>query len=161
MLGSLVVLQSWASSVHAQFACVPTTPGIKSMTEEIIQIRNKDGEVIDLNVLVADDHRERAAGFQHVCPEVIQTRLILFKYEQEVYGKFHMNNVHAPLEIGFFDQQGILIKSMIMDVYEDDYRPLYGPTSRFQFALEARVGFFAEHRLVDGQSQIDIQGFLN
>ena len=157
---TLAAFLIWMPSAQAQFACVPTTQGIESMTEEIIQITNKDGEVLDLKVLLADDHRERAAGFQHVCPDVIQSTLILFKYDQEVYGKFHMNNVHAPLEIGFFDDQGILFKSMVMDVYEGDYRPVYGPVSRYQFALEARVGFFAEHRLLDEQSRIDVNKLL-
>ena len=63
----------WSTPTPAQLACVPTTPGIESMTLEEIQIQNNKGEILNLEVLLADDLTERAAGFQYVCPGVIQS----------------------------------------------------------------------------------------
>ena len=112
------------------------------MHGESIRLQNDVGEVLTLDVLVADDAFERASGFQHICPQIIDQTLILFRYPQEVRGRFHMSNVHAPLDIAFIDGQGSVIAVLLMETYTENDRPLYGPDGRYQFALEARAGFF-------------------
>ena len=129
-------------SLQAGASCVAITDGIASMQEQTVHLINDHGKDIALDVLVADDGFERASGFQHVCPEVIEETLILFRYPAEVNGRFHMQNVHAPLDIAFFDGQGSVVAVLLMETYSDERRPLYGPDGPFQFALEARVGFF-------------------
>ena len=123
--------------------CSVVTEGIASMQLEPIRLANDQGEVLALDVLVADDTFERASGFQHVCPEVIDETLILFRYPGEVQGRFHMQNVHAPLDIAFFDGKGNVVSVQLMETYSDERRPLYGPSGSFQYALEARQGFFS------------------
>ena len=114
---------------------------------ETIRVQNDRGIEISLDVLVADDGFERASGFQHICPEVIERTLILFRFPQELSGRFHMQNVHAPLDIAFMGSNGNVESVLLMQTYTQDERPLYGPPGRFQYALEARAGFFQSHAI--------------
>ncbi len=139
-----VALFSVAHTSAAQLQCVDSTKGLLSMNQENIVLVNDSGQEISLKVLVADDNYERASGFQHICPSVIEKVLILFIYDAESAGRFHMQNVHAPLDIAFFDADGVLISAMLMQTYTEDFRPLFDPGAPFQFALEARQGFFTE-----------------
>ncbi len=127
--------------------CVQSTRGIDSMHRERILLDDGAGTQLALDVLVADDGFERASGFQHVCPAVIDATLILFRYPAPASGQFHMQNVHAPLDIAFFDDRGQAIEMFLMATYRDDHRPLYGPGAPFLHALEAPAGFFAGHGL--------------
>jgi len=134
--------------------CVDSTPGIDSMDPVNITLLNDKGKPIELSVLLADDAFERAAGFQSVCPEVIDKTLILFRYPTSIDGKFHMQNVRAPLDIVFFAANGRFIQYEKMETYTQDSQPLYGPGRPFQFALEAPVGFFAKHGISGFPSQL-------
>ena len=133
-----------AGGMQANAECMNTTMGVSSMHQERIVLVNDAGERVDLPVLVADNNYERASGFQHICRDVIDKVLILFRYEASVFGRFHMQNVYAPLDIAFFDQDGRLIKTMLMETYTEASKPLYDPGAPFKFALEARKGFFSE-----------------
>ena len=141
---SALLLLLCLQTVSTASECVNITDGMRSMTKSTITLLNNQGKPISLNVLVADDDRERGAGFQHICPEVIDKTLILFVYPSETRGRFHMHNVHAALDIAFFDRHGALVKQELMKTYSGNSTPLYGPKTPFQFALEARQGYFAE-----------------
>lgn len=141
-------------------SCVPTTRGVASMAPGTIRLLNDNNTELSIDVLVADDNFERASGFQHICPDVINEVFILFVYDAAIPGRFHMQNVHAPLDIAFLDARGRVIDVQLMRTYTESDKPLYGPGVPFQFALEARAGFFAEHgvsavgsRLVMGAGQ--------
>lgn len=133
-----------AGAIHANAECVNMTMGLSSMHQEQVVLVNDAGKRVTLPVFVADENYERASGFQNICQEVIEKVLILFRYETETFGRFHMQNVHAPLDIAFFDAGGRLIKTMLMEVYTEESKPLYDPGAPFQFALEARKGFFSD-----------------
>ncbi len=139
----------WNPDLHAQLNCYPTNNGIKTMQSTTIELIRNDGSVFETASLIADDGLERAAGFQYICPQVIEETKILFSYSSELVARFHMSNVFAPLDIAFFDAQGQLVKWMLMETYAENSKPLYGPDKPFQFALEARQGFLAEHNLTE------------
>lgn len=122
-------------------------------TESILLI-NDLGAPVKLDVLVADDEFERASGFQHICPQVIDAVRILFRYDTLINVQFHMRNVQAPLDIAFFDDKGRLIKSMLMHVYSTASQPLYGPSVPFQYALEASAGWLRSNGLKTSRSFI-------
>ena len=119
-----------------------------------IVLLNAQRQRVELDSLIADDALERASGYQHICPEVIARTSILFRYAAPGAGRFHMRNVKAPLDIGFFDEGGVLIQSMVMRPYGDGDEILYGPMRTFQYALEARAGFFREKGLSAGASRL-------
>lgn len=137
--------------------CVDMTPAMAAMTQQQITINNNSSRDIQFDVLVADNNSERAAGFQHICPHVIKKRLILFAYPQQQEGLFHMHNVHAPLDIAFFDKTGQLIAVQQMQTYTTKDKPLYGPETPFQFALEAAIGFFDRHLISAENSHLKIE----
>ncbi|SMN11019.1 hypothetical protein SPBRAN_1234 [uncultured Candidatus Thioglobus sp.] len=137
-----------STAVFAQQACVDTTTGLDAMQRKQITLTNDNGEEINLPVLVADNNFTRASGFQHICEYAIKRLFILFRYDHETHGSFHMNNVHAPLDLAVFNSMGKLIHLEYMQVYAEDYdKPLYTPPIPFQFALEATQDFFAKHHI--------------
>jgi len=147
----------WVTTGHAA-ECVSATAGLASMESETITLQADDDRRVDLMALVADDGYERASGFQHICPEVIETVLILFRYPAETAGRFHMQNVHAPLDIAFFDSQGRVVSVQRMETYTESAQPLYGPDTAFRYALEARAGFFAELGLSESGGRLIVNG---
>ena len=144
--------ESWADG------CRMSTPGLMSMDRGTISIIDAQGQVVTIETLIADTETKRRAGYQHICEEVINNSTILFIYPKPIAGRFHMRNVHARLDIGFFDHQGFLIHHETMDTYHSAERPIYGPDQPFQFALEAREGFFAARQLVPGISKLVMEG---
>jgi uncharacterized membrane protein (UPF0127 family) len=134
--------------------CYPSNRGMETMESSTVVLVNDNGHKITLNSLVADDNLERASGYQYICPDVIDRTSILFRYPQPGSGRFHMHNVRAPLDIAFFDENGVLIQSARMQPYVNGEETLYGPMQAFQYALEVRAGFLAEHELSAGKSRL-------
>ena len=153
-LVSVTLVFAFTANTHVAASCVDATDGLNAMHEQTIVLVNDEGKELEFLVKVADESFERAAGFQHICPSVIQDTLILFAYKHEVFGRFHMQNVHGPLDIAFFKGNGHLLKTMVMQIYTDDARPLYSPDAPYQFALEAAPGFFARHKIQSSRSRI-------
>jgi uncharacterized membrane protein (UPF0127 family) len=116
------------------------TPEFEKMEVANIRLSNDQGNILELEVKVADEPDERAAGFQYISRSVIERSLILFVFPEETHALFHMRNVEASLDIGFFRADGTVVDILRM---EPDNR-LYGPAEAFKYALEARAGFFAE-----------------
>ena len=138
----------------AQSECRATNPGMERMHIARIALLDADGQRVEIAAHIADDPYERADGYQHICPRVIQRSAILFRFDTPVPAQFHMNNVHAPLDIGFFDERGVLLQSMVMHPYAGGEEVLYAPMRPFQYALEAREGFFAEKNLSAGITRL-------
>ncbi len=144
----------FATSGLALAGCLPANAGMRSMHGESITLLDRFNGQVTIRTLVADDAYERSQGFQHVCGRTIDTITILFAYTHPTAALFHMSNVQQALDIGFFDDQGVLIRIMTMKPYTGQSRPLYGPGQPFQYALEARMGFFDESGLSEGISRL-------
>ncbi|MBI1730188.1 DUF192 domain-containing protein [Candidatus Acetothermia bacterium] len=127
-----------------------TTPIFNQMKSQVIQLKRADGFIISLTVKIADNDAKLEAGFQNISPEIIQKSFILFVFGEPLRALFHMHNVLAPLDIAFIAGNGTLIKIETMAVGPE----LYGPDEPFQYALEARAGFFAENKLVAKESKL-------
>ncbi len=136
--------------------CHEFNSAMETMHQQSAFLINGLGETISVNTYVADEDQERAIGYQYVCSKTVDKTSILFAYDRPVVAQFHMHNVKVPLDIGFFDRQGLLIQWMTMDIYQGDEHPLYGPKQPFQYALEARQGFFKENKLMVGNSKLEL-----
>lgn len=146
-----------SGSVDAIAGCLSTTPAWEQMEYGQIVAIDEDGERREIVVKLADEAQERSAGFQHVCPEVIDKAPMLFVFKHLYDGAFHMSNVYAPLDIGFFDQEGILMEFHQMQPYvlgSTQVGQLYRAHRPYMLALEARSGFFAENRFVEGRTRL-------
>ena len=122
-----------------------------------IELVRSDQDAVKIRARIADEASERSAGYQHICPEIIQTSSILFVYEQPVLTSFHMFNVHAKLDIGFFDENGELIELIRMTPQSrsNSAALTYGPKEKFVYALETRAGFFSENGLKPGSAKLE------
>ncbi len=135
--------------------CRLTTPELEAMHTAELRVSGRDGAVVEFAVKVADDAHERAAGFQHVCPETIRRTPILFVFKRPVMIMFHMQNVRAPLDIGFIDPWGRLAEILPMMIDQAGARRYYRPSGPIRAALEAHAGFFAKHGMSVGHTRID------
>ncbi len=162
----VVTLNLWAmlllvvfttEQFEAEEKCRSKNSGIILMSEQEIQMQRNDGSVHTLRVLIADDDLERSAGFQFICPKVIDNTLILFRFQNANVRRFHMRNVYAALDIGFFDDEGYLIKVLEMKPYISDTGPLYHPGKPFRYALEARKGYFAKNDLIGMRVRLQLE----
>ncbi len=144
---------AWLFSGAGWADCSPTNAGMARMESARIVLLG-EGRRIAQVALIADDDNERASGYQHICPAVVARTAMLFRYPKAIAGQFHMRNVYAALDIGFFDARGILIQVLEMQPYAAGEDTLYGPMQKFQYALEARRGFFAEKGLAAGVARL-------
>ena len=133
--------------------CKLSTRHWASMHLAVISLHHENGEETDLRVRIADEPRERAAGNQHICPHIIDQNAILFVYPSPQNRSFHMNNVHAELDIGFFDSEGLLFLVMRMKppLKGSSRSNIYSPGRDIKYALETTAGYFADHRLQPGE----------
>ncbi len=148
-------------SASADSGCKNLNSGMEAMHQEEISILTGKGKIIRINSYIADNNEERASGYQHICNSVIDETTILFVYTKVVAAQFHMRNVKGALDIGFFDNNGVLIKSMLMDTYDDGNSRLYHPGKPFRFALEAKPGFFSSHNFTDGNTRLLINSLYD
>ncbi|MEM2868627.1 MAG: DUF192 domain-containing protein [Candidatus Bathyarchaeia archaeon] len=131
-----------------------TTKEFQKMETAKIRIINDDGQVLELEVKIADEPDEHAAGFQNVSRSIIEKTLILFVFPSEINAFFHMRNVEASLDIAFIKADGTIIEIMRMD---PDQNRLYGPSELFKYAIEAPPGFFQSKKISAGKSRLIVE----
>lgn len=96
------------------------------------------GEEI-LLVAVADDPDERAQGLMGV-EDFGDLDGMLFVFPEESFAGFGMKDTLVPLDIAFFDQEGILVDALTMEPCETDPCPVYLASGSFAWALETPAG---------------------
>jgi len=64
----------------------------------------------------------------------------VFGFPREVNGGFWMKDTEMSLQIGFFDQNGVLFESVVMEPCRQESCPSYSPEGPFQYVLELPVG---------------------
>ncbi len=134
-----------------------TTPIFDHMAVITIRLQDDAGAISATEVKIAVKSEEHQAGFQYISPEVIEKSLILFVFPTELVTRFHMRNVEAPLDIGFFDSDGRLldIQEMVPDSGSGGSElHTYGTTHPFRYVLEARAGYFKEHQISAGKGRL-------
>jgi uncharacterized membrane protein (UPF0127 family) len=117
------------------------------------------GKPLTIDVKLADEPKLQAAGFQRIGEAIIEKSFILFVYDREEIRQFHMHNVRAPLDIAFFDSDGIIQEVLLMKpdaAMPAPFLNLYKSIKPFQYALEARAGFFKEQGLSAGRGRLQI-----
>lgn len=145
------------ASFSAGADCAPTTSAMDAMAEGELVLAGPGERIVRLAVRVADDHRQRAAGFQHVCPETIEQTAIYFVFDRPRRPSFHMRNVKAPLDIAFMDADGVIVSIQRMEPYVLGARQhrTYGPQTEVAAALETRAGYFSGERITAGAWRVE------
>ncbi|MEM2276897.1 MAG: DUF192 domain-containing protein [Nitrososphaerota archaeon] len=130
------------------------TREFRKMETAKIKIVNDEDKILELEVRIADEPDERAAGFQNISRSVVEKTLILFIFPEEGYVFFHMRNVEASLDIAFIKADGRIIEIMRMD---PDPNRLYAPNESFKYAIEAPLGFFQSKKITAGKSRLIVE----
>ncbi len=147
------------SMPYALAECRITNSELEQMNVRQARFRGPDERRVDLQVHVADSGRERAAGFQHVCPETAESTSILFLFANPHVPSFHMRNVYMPLDIAFIDDSGVIRDIQTMQPYIIGTREmtLWSPPVPIVAALEVRGGLFEELGITANEWSISLQ----
>jgi uncharacterized protein len=122
---------------------VPTTTSLATTSSTVIPgLPTVEVTVGDttLEVWVADDSQERRQGLRAVAelPEGIDG--MLFVFPEPATPNFIMSGTLIPLEVWFFDGQGLLVGSHEMTPCDADPCPLYPAPGTVGWALETPLG---------------------
>lgn len=120
----------------------------KTATETLPWIWIKVGSV-SMQVQIPETEDQLATGlmFRKSLPE---NSGMLFVFKKPGRADFWMKNTLIPLDIGFFDQKGILLEIRTMLPNSEE---ITSSTSKdILYALEVPEGFFKEHKLKPGIS---------
>lgn len=108
--------ETLAERVHSVCRDAPgaVTSEFCSMGTDSIRLVGPEGARVDIDVLVADDARLRAAGYQFIDGDVVEVSAILFVFERATGGAFHMCNVEVSLDIVWFRANGTILDALTM-----------------------------------------------
>ncbi len=153
----LILVSTCAILVSAWFFSnfnVKVTKEFQKMETAKIRIVNDENQVLELEVKVADEPDERAAGFQNISRSILEKTLILFVFPSEINALFHMRNVEASLDIAFIKANGTIIGIMRMD---PSPTKLYGVNESFKYVIEAPAGFFEGKGIRSERSRLTVE----
>lgn len=101
---------------------------------------------------IADDDSRRSQGLMFI-EKMDQARGMLFIFEDERPLGFWMKNTLIPLQIGFFDSNGVLVDIQEMKTavsLMDAHPPTYQSRSPALYALEMNTGWFDKNGIKKG-----------
>ena len=112
-----------------------------AMEQVWVEFSTEEEKPLVIAAWVAKSPKQRARGFQGVCPGLVTERTLLFSFPVPVHVNFHMTGVAVPLDIVFMDvsRQVIDIQRMTLQESNQPTR-YYRPNTEFHFALEAVAG---------------------
>lgn len=131
--------------------CLRWRKAFEGMRPATLVIVTVEGRRLRAAAKLADTDEARLAGFQCATPDEIRTTVIIFVFQGEMLGGFHMQNVPAPLDIAF-----VKASSRIFAILRMDPSPTatYGPMGAYRYAIEARAGFFEAHGISQGDQVV-------
>lgn len=115
-----------------------TDPGPSLVGFEVREIAVDDAS---LTVYVAETSQQRRQGLQEV-EELRAVDGMLFTWPDSTSASFNMENTYIPLDIWWFDADGVLVGSTTMQPCEDDDCLSYRSPGEVLWALETAAGVF-------------------
>ncbi len=106
-----------------------------------VQITSPSSAKVTFTVEVADSMKERAKGFTGRS-SVGQNEAMLFVFPKMDVHSFWMKNTKVPLDLMFFDDQGMFVSGHTMEVCKEsiDKCPQYTSQSQALYAIEVAKG---------------------
>ena len=100
-----------------------------------IKLVSSDGKTADLKVEIADNSDERQHGLMgRMALDEKEGMLFVFEDTQPLF--FWMKNTLIPLDILFFDDQGMFVSRASMEPCKTENCPSYGSGGAAKYALE-------------------------
>lgn len=148
LLPTSVFVLGWSTlAVQDDPECPRWRRAFLGMPRKALVITTAVGPRFRVRAKVADTDEARWAGFQCATPDEIRTTVIVFDFNREVLGGFHMRNVPAALDIAFVKESGRIFSVLRMDPGPSAQ---YGPMGEYRYAIEAHAGFFKERGISSG-----------
>ncbi len=132
MVTRLLVLFLVAVTVGACTASSQST--LPSFPSTTISIDNRE-----LTVAVADTPQARRRGLMGIT-DLGELDGMLFAFDSEVRAWFWMKDTLIPLDIAFFDAEGLAVDRLRMEPCTADPCPTYNAAGPYRFAVEAPAG---------------------
>ena len=143
----------WGACAREEAVRAPVAAAPKPISE-FFPIRVGD-RVVRMQLAVRMDEMQRGLmGRRDLGPE----DGMIFVYERPQQLSFWMRNTPTPLDIGFFDREGRLIKVATMRAYDTDVTD--SGSDRVRFALEMRAGWFSQQGMAEG-AKLDLYQVVN
>ena len=143
-LSALLVACGEGAPAPGASAAPALTPSGPARPPSFLSIRTQTGQAATLHVDIADDDAERAQGLMGV-EELPADQGMAFVWDQPHEGSFWMKDTLIPLSIAFWDPEGRVIAMLDMEPCTSEPCPTYSPGEPFIGAVEANLGWFAEH----------------
>ncbi|HSL12502.1 MAG TPA: DUF192 domain-containing protein [Actinomycetota bacterium] len=127
----------------------PTAPSRQPAS--VLSIGTESGQPATLHVEIADDDDERARGLMGV-DDLPVDQGMAFVWDEPVDAAFWMKDTLIPLSIAFWDTEGRVIAILDMEPCAEDPCRTYAPEEPFVGAVEANLGWFADHGVQVGDA---------
>lgn len=151
----LLILAMTGWNVISQSAALyRTTPEFRKMEPTKIVIVNDNGEHITIDVRIADELDEKAAGFAGIGAGVIQRSVIMSVYARDTQAGFNMRDVEVPLELAFINAEGKVLEIIQTEPHTPEPYTFGVP---IRYVLETPAGFFAPLHISNINSTLDTE----
>ena len=140
-MGLYFVVVSGVADLGPRADCSSDASFWVAMKEVWVEFSAEEEKPLVIAAWVAKSPKQRARGFQGVCPGLVTERTLLFSFPVPVHVNFHMTGVAVPLDIAFIDVSRQVIDIQRM-AFQESNQPMryYRPNATFQFALETASG---------------------
>ena len=102
-----------------------------------------------LDVRIAETEQERQTGQMNVMALAPDDAMAIV-FDEPVTSTFWMKDTLIPLSVAFVGQDGRVVSTSDMQPCEADPCPTYAASSPYTLAVEANLGWFADHGIVAG-----------
>jgi uncharacterized protein len=102
-----------------------------------------------LNVRIAETEQERETGLMHVMALAPDDGMA-FVFDAPVTATFWMKDTLIPLSVAFVGEDGRVVSIADMQPCEADPCPTYAAAGPYTLAVEANLGWFADHSVAAG-----------
>jgi uncharacterized membrane protein (UPF0127 family) len=102
-----------------------------------------------LNVRIAETEQEREAGLMHVMALAPDDGMA-FVFDGPVTTTFWMKDTLIPLSVAFVGEDGRVVSIADMQPCDSDPCPTYAAAGPYTIAVEANLGWFADHSIAAG-----------
>ncbi|KAB2954247.1 DUF192 domain-containing protein [Heliorestis acidaminivorans] len=126
---------------------------IEEIQKVTILIEKRDGEVIPLQVELADRPEKQNLGLAGR-DSLSYNEGMLFIFQQDRVEGFWMKNTKIALSIAFIDSSSTILEIQDMNPCYDMPCPIYWPVHPYRYALEVNQGWFRDQKVEKGDKLI-------
>lgn len=121
-----------------------------------IEIANKDGTIISIDVEIASNMAKRMRGLMFR-KSLGENEGMLFVFDSLSYHRFWMMNTTIPLDAIHIDSNGTVVDIIPMEPCKSLVScPTYTPKAQAKYVLEVNQGFAERKGIVIGSSSLSI-----